>query len=728
MNEVPASNESYLALGRIGTETPEDHAALTSVTNTWLTLLNRSKWARSIQHFENASYLLGNHLTRFFFDGSGLGVHQFGLHDKSQFDNLVAKTSDNRLIRPTETMVSMLVQTRPTGRSVPNSSSPEDEDAAALAQIVLDTTWEKPLNMPAKLYEGGMTAAICGTVAWEVEYGETDIPVIVPGPVEVVETDEKDFDGEPMTELRSGPESVEYRKDIIARVWTPFHLTVDPAATSPDDLSWIARTSFEDIDWIREAYDKDDEGYFPDQLPGIASENQSQHVLYWWSRIQDILEVPHTYQYGGGFTSSALMGWGGSAPNQTTFTVIDVKPTLEHPMGRTLVLAGGKLIYAGPARSWTEQYPWRWHPYAFWSWMRVPGRFWGVPLLSMIVPLQKRINAVDALVQINREFMSIGQWKLPRHSKIPDGMMSGIPAQHVRYTAIQGLEGPEKVDHRPLPNELLVEREESIKAIDLIAAAGIIDQLQISRSAARAGVMLNFLRQERLRSKSPTLQEFERAMETVCQNVLIEYQYNLRTDDPALTARLRAAARDHSSLAIKTFVGADLRDHHTVKLDIASALLKTPEAKQAQAMEVLQFLGPNTTAEERRGIFQVLELDDFLANEENASVDRARRMVSRIINAGENRDPDSPKPSDFAFTMPGENTKAVLGVIQVAILDDKYNDYTPEVKKILQVLRDQYEQLEAQRVERELQMRILLARAVGGGSGGDVASEPEPAA
>lgn len=715
------SKQSVLAFGRIKADS-EGRPELESAVNYWLQQIDRGKRGRSLQHFENAAMLLGNHLTHFYYDGGtfsggGLGVHQFGITDTSPYDSVLAKTSDNRLIRPTETMVSMLVQTRPSGRVTPNSTMIEDEDAADLAQIVLDLVWERPLNMAARLHDGGMIGAICGTVAFEIEYGETDLPVVIPGRIVMKPSDELDEDGDPIDIPVRENDRIEYRKDIMCRTWTPFHISVDPTATNPENMNWVARTSFQDIDWIKENFNRpQDSRFFTENLGSINEQMASDHTLYWWCRVQDILESPHNYiGTGGGATSSGYFGsHGGYAPNQTRFTVVDVKPTKEHPRGRTLILAGGKLIYAGDARAWSEEYPWRWHPYAFWSWFRIPGRFEGVPLLTELVPLQRRINAIDTLVHINRQFLALGQWLIPKHARVPDGTITGIPAQNINYTDIPGLHQPERVKHIPLPGELIEERAILVQAIDLIAASGILDTMQISRSAARAGVLLNFLRQEKLRSKSPMLQEFERCVETICQNILIELQLNLNQDDPELTRRIQAAARDHSSLQVESFTGASLRDHHRIKLDIASELLKAPEAKKAAAGEIAQYFNQSLSPEERRGIFKVMELDEFLVNQENRTVDRVRRMVHRIVQAGADQNPET-RPEDFSFVHPADNAKAALDVISNATLDDKFNDYPKNVKQILFDLRQKYSQMIEQEFMRNLQRQMMVQQAMGGG-------------
>lgn len=734
MHDRQYNTESILSLARIPTENEQDRFVLQQAANTWLSQLEQTKWPRALQYFENASYLQGNHLTRFYYTAEiGFGSHAFGVNDQSHFDNLVAKSADNRLLRPTETVVSMLSQTKPHPRVEANSSLPEDEDAAALSEIVLDVLWEKPLNMPGKIREVAMLGCIAGTVAVEIEYGETDLPVVVPEYRTVKRKIPKELreEGEPEEEevLELSGETVEMRRDIMARVWSAFHLTPDPAATSPEDMKWIARSSFEDVEWIIENYARDTEGYVyskPEDLrEHISCDNATKHVLYWWSKLQDIIESPQYYQHGGGLVPQSFSIHGGAAPGQTLLTVIDVKPSREFPKGRTLIIAGGALIYAGPARAFVPhpedpnrwRYPWRWHPYAFWGWLKVPGKFFHIPLLSELVPLQKKINAIDVLVQANRQFMVIGQWLLPKHSKVPEGMLSGYPGEHVPYTDIPGMSKPERVPHVPLPAELLAERDTLFQAIDYLAASGVTD-FAVSKSAARAGVILDFLRQEKLRSKSPMLQEFEQFLETIAQNILIEIQANLDEDDPELTQRIQMAAREHSSLAIEAFTGQSLRDHHSVKIDIASELLKSPEAKQAKALEAAQYLGATMSPLEKRAVFKAIELDQFIQNEQNASVERARRMLSRVI-AGQ---------LEAAFPMVGvDHARAMLPVFQTEILSDRFHDHPPEIKEAIYALFETYSQLAQEEAQREFQLQLASAQAMAAAQKAGTAEPEAPA-
>jgi hypothetical protein len=714
------SNESISALSRIPADTREGRDALEAAIGRWLTHSDQAKWPRGLQFFENASYLLGNHLTRFYYTAdAGFGFHQFGIHDQSQFDNLVAKSADNKLIRPTETVASMLTQSEPGGRVNPNSDLPEDEDAAELAEIVLDLFWEKPLNMRAKTREVALLGCITGTAAIEIEYGPSNVAVEVPSLKTRKVTDP--LSGEEVEETYEDPSETEvlWKPDLQARVWNTFHLTPDPAATSPDDMEWIARSSFEDLDWIKDNFDKDEPGYYPENLEGLRAEPATDKILFWWAKFQDILETPQYFQHGGGMTAQTFGAVTGYAPNQTIMTVFDVRPSAEHPRGRTIIVTGGKIIYEGDARAWSEKYPWRWHPYAFWGWFKLPGRFFHVPLLSQLVPLQKKINAIDTLVQANRQFVSIGQWLIPRHSKVSEGMTSGIPGQGLNYTDVPGMRGPEKIQNVPLPQELLIERQQLEQSIEFIAASGSTDP-QIAKSAMRSGAMLDHLRQEKLRSKTPMIQEFEQMVETVAQNILIEIQLHLLEEDPELTQRIRAAAREHSGQTIESFTGASLRDHHAVKIDIASRLLKAPEAKEAKALEFFQYSGGQVSAEERQGIMQAIGMDEFVKNEEAASVKYARRLISRISTG---QLPEVPEEQIPALLMPKVAKAAVmLPIFAKTMLQPKFNDWEPEAKALLMNLWGVCQQLSEMEMMEQMQKQMMMMsqaeQAPGGGAAG----------
>jgi len=701
-------SESILALATIPADSPEGRMALTRAVEKWVTGTQLAQWPRALQAFENASYLLGNHIARFFYDSAnGFGVSVSGQSipgaPGGEADT-VPKTSDNRLPRAVESMTGLLTEAEPAPRVTPNSDSPEDEDAATLSEIALRLVYERPLDMPALLREACSIASIFDGVIAESDFAETGERIEVPE-MGVSKQIDAITGQEVEVPVQTGTKTVS-RRDSDVQMWTPLHITTDPSATKPKDLNFVARTTFEDVDSIRAQYVQnvkagrtEANGYFLKEDDNVPMQSGANSPLFWYTRIQDLMASPQN-MYGGGLVSN-LQNASGALPNQTLFSVIDVRPSDSHPKGRTLVVAGGKLIYAGPARAWSEKYPWRWHPYSFFTWFNIAGRFNGMGMLSELVPLQKRINAIDNLVQKNREYMAIGQWFLPKHCKVKLGSIGGLPGLQYEYTDVAGLAKPERVQNQALPGDLLNEREQLVRAIEYISGTGTLDD-QIAQSAARAGVVLDFLRNEKLRNKSPMLKSFESFVESISQNLLIDIQLNLLEEDEDLTNRIRQAAREYSLLSIQTFTGASLRDHHAVEIDISSELRHSPEAAQQRATEFFQFAQGNVSPAERAGILEAMKLTKYVKSEQDASLQRARRMISRIQQG----------MVKAFLPMQGIDDPTVMAPeFQRAILSDRFLDYQKEVQQTLIGAFDYYAS-EVARLEQEAEMKQLMMQGL----------------
>lgn len=714
---VEPSSDSVRSLGVIDHEDDAQRAKLEASAVAWLKACERAKWPSALQAFENASYLLGNHTTRYYFDASsGFGWHAFGVHDTSRFDALIAKCADNHLIRPVETVVGMLTEARPEPRIEPNSDAIEDEDAAKIGEAALQVLFEHPIKLSAVRREAAMVAIVCGTAITETFYGETADPVAIPKYKEkkkknpFYDPEDPSLGAEYETVLEADGFETAWRQDFQCRLYTPMHITADPTATRPEDALWFARTTFEDIDSLREKFDRDEPGYYPDAVNGLAAgaNGDAMHMpLFWWLRFQDIIATPQTL-HSGGMSPSPFVTGQGIAPNQVQTSVIDVRPTSAFPRGRTLVIAGGKLIYCSPkdagSRAWSEQYPDRWHPYSFFHWFRLPGRFWGVPLLSKLVPLQKKINSIDALVHANRSYLALGQWWIPRHAKVAEGRISGLPGEHYTYIDVPGMGKPERVKNDALPSDLLMERAGLASSIDRIAASGVVDPNTSSASALRSADMLNFFLQEKLRSKAPMLQGAEEFLESVAQNLLIDVQLNLLKDDPTLTARIRQALRKVSGISLQFFVGASLRDHHTVRIDISTELRHSPEADRENALTYLQ-TRQDPSPEEINAVMRAIRLDKFAQNQTDASIDRARRMISRI-KAG---------MLEAFLPMEGiDDVAAMAPVFQREILSEAFLEFDPKVQKVLLSAFDYYASQGAMLAQQQMEAQLQQALALKG--------------
>lgn len=729
-DRIEYPQESYRALAIIPHDTPDGVRALESAHSWWVGQMDSSKWPRALNWFTNFAFLCGNQYPNFTWNGSILRWSGSTFDSNYSGANLipgsgnlsgmggghgqVPKTVDNQLLRPYEANVSLMTEMKPRPRVEPNSDRAEDMEAASLSEVTFNLYWEN-LHMPAHIRQVASIIALMGTAGVEMVYEETDLPVIRPGTK--IQRRKDRVTGEMVEEMVQDGEEVEFSEDIRAHVYNAFQLQPDPGATSaPNSMSWIRRTTFEDIDWIKEEFERDEEGYFPKHLDRLGAEGGGTlHTpLYWWERVKDLLDTP---EWAYGITGYPYNSSGGYAPNQNLLHVYDTKPNRDFPRGRTLMFCGDVLIYAGDSRSWSERYPHRYHPYSFYRFWTVPGRFWGIPLIQMLVPLQRRINAIDALVQINREYMTLGQWLVPSACKVPEGVLSGLPGQQISYRLTPTGAKPERVDHVPLPGELLAERDLMTKQIDIIAGTNKVIEGE-NPSNVRAGVMLDFLKKETMKSKSAMLQNFEESTENVGQNLLIEVSLNVE-EGSDLTQRIMAAARQHSQIAVQNFTGRSLRDNVNIRLDIISQILRSPEAMQQKAIEAAQFLQERMSDAQIAKLFQVIGLDELDIGA-SPHFDRANKMVSRVVGG----------MVEAAVPLPHDKPDIFIAVIEREMSGDKFIDYEQEVQNKLMELWDLYRQMQAQAQEQAFQTQVRqqwmmaraekgdLAAAAGGGGGG----------
>lgn len=682
----------------------DDPGKLEATLNHHVRECEQAKWPHALRWFTNLSYLLGNQYASFAWDTSAttltMNVAQSSIPLLGGIEATIPRSVDNKLIRPYENLISLFTEIRPKPRVTAQSDSPEDTDAQSLSEIVVDLKWEA-MEMPRHMRGTGSLLAVAGTCIAETFYGaSSDVPRMQEEEPESetvtdVTGEKREVTPEPQVE-----EAEKYAEDCQAMLWSPFHFSPDPGATEdPKSLLWYYRHQFVDRGWVADNFlgkDKAD-GYLLDDEAEIPEASGIEFALYWWERIKDIVETPEGFAQLSSRVGNAN---GGFAPNQTLLRVWGVKPSPDYPKGRTFIQAGEKLIYAkDEAPGYHPDFPDRWHKLAVCRFWTIPGRFWGVPLLSELLPLQKKINAIDSLVQINREYMTLGQWLIPEQCKVQDGSLSGIPGVPISYMANSMGAKPEKVPHDPLPAELIGERELAERSIERLSATeGFLSSE--APSAVRAASMIDLINRQLRQSKSPTLQDFSEYNETICKNILIETQIHLNESSDAFTKKIIAAAKDRAShLAIATFVGADLRGNVDVSIDMATELLRTPEAKQQRAGEALQYIGKEMSPVERQKALSIMGLEEF-AMQDSSDYKRAKRMIA-LVTSGE---------VDAALPMPMgiDNPTIFMQLLKVEMQSDRMAQYDDRIRNKLMELYAFYAQQAQQQAMEQMKLQLLM--------------------
>ncbi len=225
----------------------------------------------------------------------------------------------------------------------------------------------------------------------------------------------------------------------------------------------------------------------------------------------------------------------------------------------------------------------------------------------------------------------------------------------------------------------------------------------------QSAAMIDILRKQALAGRSSILQEWDEALQKEGSIILQEVIKHIRNDD-RYAERLRILARDKSStLAIRSFSGADLTDNVIVHIDTASMALSSKEAKQAKAIELIQYsaglqgLPPGLQAK----ILEEMGYEDAFIPQ-GADVSRGKRIMAWIRQ----------EAYEMIVPMPEDDPFILYGMFVEEMKSDGFHNLNEEQQLVLLSLVDLYKQMAEERQQEIMQMQIMQAEMARGGGGG----------
>lgn len=534
-------------------------------------------WMQNIHFLLGDQHIFYNTITR-----------QFEIIPTSRGNDYVPRPVTNLFQPIASTITSILTRNKPTADVSPNSMNSDDIGAARIAARVQDVKWEDD-DMEGKLMESALWAVACGTVFrkdyWDTSYGKVvRIPLTQQitqqvldetGNLKIVTSEEPVFnpeDGSPMfNEMPLG--------DNAVKVIDPFRMVVDPNAVNEQDIAWIMEVSVQRLHWIKENFAKVGSG-FTGEGANVKSDQNVNTMLEMSQRLKT-LSGKGSGPYGG--TSSLQTDLKHAAVVKELY----VRPTAKHPKGQMIVTCNNKVLYRGDS-PYYDGTPESFHPYSIFRWELVPGRFWGKSLLEDLVEPQRRINAIDSLIILNRKTMVSPQKLIPSGSGIPDGQWSGAPGLQLQYRPV-GANGakPEIVPGVALPNQVYQERETTKGEMYQIARTNEILQ-GIRPTGVGTYSALQLLQDQSYSVLSPQIHRWEKFIEKGETKKLKLIATRYREPRPEFINKLRVMSKDITDVEIANFIGSDLRDNCSVRIEAGSTIPRSNAAKQQQLMDLAQ--------------------------------------------------------------------------------------------------------------------------------------------
>jgi hypothetical protein len=694
--------------------------------------VNRSSkhWIRSIQHVENILFSAGRHYIDDILVSRLSRDTNNDLSIVNEATRNIPRPVNDLLGRYIETNIALLTENRPRPRVTAKSNRAEDEDAANLSELVLEYLWED-LNMPELHREIARLLLHCGVcwmeVCWDpsiprhmtVPQTKTEPTSLVQGPngeqISIpVPHEVPDYD--PKTGKLIMTDEVEYG-DITAKVVTPFEMHVPTVHWwNGDDMGWIMREYYVAKDILQDNFSPGKnkmgltkaEGWYLDRLDDVGVTNVKNLPLWWWERMSDLVEGPGPSLYVG--TPEQWEGY-------TVVRWLDRKPNPKWPRGRSICIAGDKVIYDSPkekgARAYSPRWPERWHPYIRFRWEAMIGSIYGRSLLSKLLPKIKRVNAIDTTLIMWRRTVPIANWIFPKGTSVVEDQITGRPGSIIEFDNRRTAGAkPEPVFAPEYPQTALKERETQIAEMESIAGTEEIlrGQRPIGVNSA-AG--LDILRKQALASRSAILQAWDESLQAEGSAILQEVIKHIR-EDGRYAEGLRVLAREKASrLTIEKFSGMDISDNVVVRVDTASLALVSKEAKEAKAIEFMQYAPGlmQLPVGLRENILTELGFDKGL-KPQGPDVERAKRLLS-YIRQGE---------YEWVIPYPEDDPYVFFDMFVQELKAESYKDLNEEqqqwILKVIDIYKKQIEFREAQAMRMQQQMAGAGMAPQGGGQQG----------
>ena len=404
--------------------------------------------------------------------------------------------------------LSKLAKIKPKMQVLPATNEEEDLYTAKVGKKILDSVSNK-MNLSAKINQATKWSEICGTSFYKISWN----PNL--GQVVALEDDGK--------KIKTG--------DVDLSVCSPFEIYPDSAThESLQECQSLIHARAYTVEEIKQTYGVDVEG-------------------------KDI----NVYSLDGTSVSLGGLGYSGLATKLIETTrknsaiVLEkyVKPCEKFPDGRLIIVAGDKLVYDGELPYLNGIDGKREFPFVRQICNEEVGNFWGVSMISRLIPIQRAYNAVKNRKHeyINR--LTLGVLAVEDGSVDIDNLEEEGLAPGKILVYRQGSSAPKFLGGENVPSDFEKEEEKLLKEFNSLSGTSEIGSME-NVSASLSGVALELLIDENETRLKFTTDSMKSAIKTMAKHILRLYKQF------ATFPRLIKIVGDDGTLDVFYFKGNDI--------------------------------------------------------------------------------------------------------------------------------------------------------------------------
>ena len=622
-----------ISISEIDSAAEDGQTQLVGLINTWWIQDSDQRLQRAAVWQQNIHFLAGDQWLRW-----NVTYNRWQSIPWTQSNHSIDRPVANYILVYTNSNASSFTG-KPTLSIDPNSDDPRDKTGAKVASVVKDYLWEE-LDKDDQYDDASLWGLTC-SIAFRKSIKKStrrfaNVPIPEDDPTYESEA-EKQQTKEPIKRVRI--------RKVHAEMVSPFNLTFDALGKKFTQLSVIMEANIRRVDWIKKEYGREKGNGFTGRTDEVTADLQLTNFLSLGESLRDIIE-------GAPQSGSGQSGYGKGADSFKDSNVLKeiyTQPTEKHPRGRYIVIAGDILLYdsAGVvakdstkniSRDKDQGSPYFylegkvWHPYTEWTYQKLPGSIYGISLVQQLVPKQRTINSIDALVAYNRKTIGVGQVLIPTQANIPDESMIGRPGQNVTYTPGPRGEKPERLAGVPLPSQTYEERANHLEDMDRIASSADVRSGRNPKGVTTVG-QLQILNENAMKTMSKPIDRWEKFIERSEQLDLLNFQSCYNIPDPYVVQKLKNLSKDLSDSDWDTFLGEEMRDNVNVRVAHRSTVVKSEVVQRETILNLArEGLLPDIVSDpfQHKLFLEKFGLTDLLT-ESNIDVVKAEKAIELML-------------------------------------------------------------------------------------------------
>lgn len=534
------NDDVLIAIGCIG----EIKAVSESLKNRLSTV-----WERSV-NFANGNQLYNQ--------DSGVTATNDGQFTRGAFDRRKQIYVTNEIEPIIRTLVSFMTRSKPAITAFTNSDSPQDYARANLAELLMKAKYDldREFNLSR---EAAFWALTLGTV-FRKDYWDSSAGSNYTLP-------EYDELGNEIIDPETGKVKTKYHNtgNNQAAIITPYSMDFDFSVTGFQEIPLISESYYIDIDWVLESFNKDLPGFKKDSLEKIPNDAPVPGTL---NLLENLKFASPMYGRGG--------VPGGAGKNKTIVTETYIRPNDKWPKGRMIITAGGKVVYDSPKEKGSPYYlgyeNMMWHPYTMFTYEPWIGRFLGKGIVEQLIPLQMRLNEINGAILENANTLAKTDVLSPEGA-MKRNVINGRGANIYEFKAVPGLPPPVKWPGVPLPQQFFQERSNLIDAMVRIAGTNFVMQGQPPTGVTAASAIQQLLENANSQQSDLMISWEKFHEEGFTKKLRLIRKFN-DVPDSEVIDYMRTIAKDASDRNIKDFIGEDIGDGISLRIESGSMIPK----------------------------------------------------------------------------------------------------------------------------------------------------------